>query len=182
MPESGAKPHVTLRAFSMNETGFSAGKVLNMGGLGSGSLPDHSGGRKKKQAVAVEGVGVPEKPDGLPSDVSTAWDSLVSLTSGVCFSQDAELLLECSTLKVRQDAFRRALSVNPTDIDLNRMSLAVGRALLLALGKLGLTPRDRQVLLVPRPDPRDDSDPIQPSGRKPPRNGGVPNRRRDLGK
>lgn len=157
-----------------------------MGGLGSGSVPSNSSsraGRKKKTAVAVEGTGLPEKPQGLPKDVGAAWDTLVALTSGVCFSQDAELLLECATLKVRQDAFRRALSVKPTDDELNRTSLAVGRALLTALAKLGLTPRDRQLLLVPRPEAEPD-DPIANLLEARKRNllNGVPNRVRDLGR
>lgn len=140
-------------------------------------------GRKAKSAVAVEGIGVPEKPTGLPSDVSEAWDVLVTLTSGVCFSQDAELLLECATLQVRQAAFRRELSLKPTDPELNRLSLAIGRALLVALGKLGLTPRDRQILLIPRPEQDEDPDPIQALIKRrlaEKRAGGIPNRKRDL--
>ncbi len=176
------------RTFPCNENGFSRKGGGPMGGLGSGSMPNYrgngnnGGGRRKKQAVAVEGIGVPAKPDGLPDDVGKAWDALVILTSGVTFSQDAELLLECATLKVRQDAFRRELSVKPTDIELNRMSLAVGRALLLALGKLGLTPRDRQVLLVQNEgrDEPDELDKLLSKRRFFADEGGVPNRKRDL--
>lgn len=153
-----------------------------MGGPGSGWRSENVGpGRKKKIAIAVEGIGLPQKPEGLPAAVGKAWDELVSLTSGVCFSQDAELLLECATLQVRQAAFRAALADDPLDEDLNRLSLAVGRALLTALGKLGLTPRDRQNLLVPRPDTAEDDDPISALvKRRDQERTGVPSRKHDL--
>ena len=145
---SDGKPHDPETCF------FYLKEVFIMGGPGSGSQPtDHLGsGRKKKQAISVVGTGVPAKPDDLPDDVSEAWDSIAALVEGVAFSQDGMLLEECARLWVRQQAFHRALSATPLDDELNRLSLAIGRALIAALAKLGLTPRDRQILLVARPE------------------------------
>ena len=124
-----------------------------MGGPGSGSFPDSDWsrpGRKKKSAVAVAGTGVPQKPDNLPDAVSAAWDRLCELTAGVTFSQDSTALLMAARLIVRQDAIAAKLDLNPANDELNRTSLAIGRALLTLLRKFGLSPRDRQQLLVPR--------------------------------
>jgi hypothetical protein len=129
-----------------------------MGGPGSGSLPDNDQsrpGRKRKAALAVVGTGVPEKPDKLPVDVSDAWDMLASLTAGVTFSQDSLLIESTARLWVRVQTLAKLLDSNPADIELNRVSLAVERQLMTSLGKLGLTPRDRQVLLVPQDEKRD---------------------------
>ena len=161
-----------------------------MGGPGSGSLPGNDWsrpGRKKRSAVAVAGTGTPQKPEGLPDAVSAAWDRLCELTAGVTFSQDSSAILMAARLIVRQDAIAEKLDLAPADIGLNRTSLAIGRALLILLGKLGLTPRDRQVLIVPR-------DEVIPEGRletllrrrdeweRNRQSGGVPNRVQDLGR
>lgn len=125
-----------------------------MGGRGSGSFPDdgstHRGGRKKRSAVAVAGTGVPEKPADMPADVSACWDRLAETVQGVAFSQDTEAITEAAYLLARQERFRAALQDTPLDDELNRLSLAVGRALSTMLGQFGLTPRSRQILLVPR--------------------------------
>lgn len=125
-----------------------------MGGPGSGRQPEDSlsGGRKKRTAMAVCGTGLPDRPEGVSDAVLLAWDELNGLVAGVAFSQDSVILVEAAQLLARQRAFHAALEKYPTDIDLNRVSLAIGRQLHAVLGKLGLTPRDRQVLLVPRPD------------------------------
>lgn len=125
-----------------------------MGGPGSRSFPDdgstHSGGRKKAAAVAVVGVGSPEKPDHLPKDVEKCWDRIAEVVSGVAFSQDSEAITEAAWLLSRQEKFRRALEGNPLDEELNRLSLAVGRSLSAIFTQFGMTPRSRQILLVPR--------------------------------
>ncbi len=125
-----------------------------MGGRGSGALPDdygdsHRGGRKKRAAVAVVGSGKPERPK-LPKDVAACWDKIAETVSGVAFSQDTEAITEAAWLLHRQQKFRKALQKSPLDEELNRLSLAVGRALMVLLGQFGLTPRSRQILLVPK--------------------------------
>lgn len=59
-------------------------------------------------------------------------------------------MAEAAWLLWRQHEFRKALLVMPLDDDLNRLSLAVGRSLSALLTQFGLTPRSRQILLVPR--------------------------------
>lgn len=123
-----------------------------MGGPGSRSYSEHAGGRNKTAAIAVAGSGVPQRPETLSEAESKVWDSLVEITRGVTFEQDSLALAECSRLIVRQEAFHDALRNKPTDETLNRLSLAVGRSLSAALTQLGLTPRARQLLVVPRAD------------------------------
>lgn len=65
------------------------------------------------------------------------------------------------SLVVRHRAMTKELDSRPTDIELNRIALAVGRQLATSLAKFGMTPRDRQVLLVPA-DPEPES---KPSGK-----------------
>ncbi len=129
-----------------------------MGGFGSGSFPDdgstHRGGRKKKSAVAVIGSGKPEKPK-LPKDVGLCWDRIAETVEGVAFSQDTEAITEAAWLLWRQQEFRKALKKTPLDEELNRLSLAVGRSLSALLAQFGLTPRSRQILLVPREEPEE---------------------------
>lgn len=132
-----------------------------MGGLGSGSFPDdggtHRGGRQKKSAVAVAGSGVPCRPDDMPAEVIPHWDRLDDLLSGVAYSQDSDAMAEAAYLLWRQQKFREALQEQPLDEDLNRLSLAVGRSLSALLTQFGLTPRSRQLLLVPRePEEKDE--------------------------
>jgi len=123
-----------------------------MGGPGSRSYAEHAGGRTKTAAIAVTGSGVPQRPDNFTEAESKAWDWLVETTRGVTFEQDSVAIAECARLIVRQDAFHEALRTKPTDETLNRLSLSVGRSLSAAFTQLGLTPRSRQLLIVPRAD------------------------------
>jgi phage terminase small subunit len=132
-----------------------------MGGPGSGSFPDdgssHRGGRKKRAAVAVVGTGNPEKPDGLPDGVGDCWDRIAETVQGVAFSQDSEAITEAAWLLWRQEQFREKLHEDPTSDELNRVSLAIGRALATMLTQFGMTPRSRQILLVPKePEEKDE--------------------------
>src|SRR3990167_1027180 len=131
-----------------------------MGGRGSGSFPDdgstHRGGRKKRAAVAVAGSGRPEKPE-LPDDVGACWDRLAETVSGVAYSQDVEAMTEAAWLLWRQGEFHKALLLDPLNDELNRLSLAVGRSLSALLTQFGMTPRSRQILLVPKePEEKDE--------------------------
>lgn len=124
-----------------------------MGGPGSGSFPDnpnHGGGRSKKAAVNVCGTGVPVRPDGMPDEVASIWQRVFDLTAGVAFEQDSDSVAELADLLWRQSEHRKALRDRPLDIDLNKQSLAIGRAVNTLLFQFGLTPRSRQVLLVPK--------------------------------
>lgn len=127
-----------------------------MGGPGSRSYssdPANRGqGRKPKTSVGVCGTGVPEMPKSVSKEVKAAWDKIVELTSGVTFSQDSIAILEAARLMARQEWFAVALEEDPLNDDLNRLSLAVGRQLNMILGQLGLTPRARQSLLIPKKD------------------------------
>lgn len=124
-----------------------------MGGRGSGSFPDdggvHRGGRQKRAAVAVAGSGSPVRPDGLPVGVAECWERLAETVSGVAYSQDSEAMTEAAWLLWRQGKFRESLLADPCNEELNRLSLAVGRQLAVLLSQFGLTPRSRQILLVP---------------------------------
>lgn len=129
-----------------------------MGGPGSGSQPDsptHRGGRTKKSAVAVCGNGVPLKPDDMPTEVAAIWDRVFDLLSGVAFEQDSDAVEELADLLWRQSEHRKALRERPLDIDLNKQSLAIGRAVNTLLFQFGLTPRSRQVLLVPKEEAKE---------------------------
>lgn len=124
-----------------------------MGGRGSGSFPDdgstHRGGRQKKAAVAVVGSGSPVRPD-LPEAVLKHWDRLAEIVQGVAYEQDSEAMQEAAWLLWRQQKFHEALYALPLDEELNRLSLAVGRSLSALLTQFGMTPRSRQILLVPK--------------------------------
>jgi len=89
-------------------------------------------------------------PEGLPIEVRAVWRQLVEMTSGVTFSQDSIAILETARLILRQEAFHLALASDPTNSKLSNDSLSVGRQLMKMLEKLGLTPRDRQSLVVAR--------------------------------
>jgi hypothetical protein len=91
-------------------------------------------------------------PKSVSKEVKAAWDKIVELTSGVTFSQDSIAILEAARLMARQEWFAVALEEDPLNDDLNRLSLAVGRQLNMILGQLGLTPRARQSLLIPKKD------------------------------
>lgn len=123
-----------------------------MGGIGSGSLPgtNQGGGRSKTAAVAVCGSGVPIRPDDMPSEVAEIWQRVFDLTTGVAFEQDSDAVAETAWLIWRQVKFREALAERPLDTELNKQSLSIGRALNALLVQFGLTPRSRQVLVVPK--------------------------------
>lgn len=132
-----------------------------MGGRGSGSFPDdgsaHRGGRKKRAAVAVAGSGYPVRPAELPEEVALCWDRLAETVTGVAYSQDSEAMTECAWLMWRQAKFHEQLLIRPCDEELNRLSLAVGRSLSSLLTQFGMTPRSRQILLVPKePEEKDE--------------------------
>ena len=119
-----------------------------MGGIGSGQYQKNQD--RDNKTTSVRGTGAPEMPDGLSKEVKAAWKHVCELTTGVTFSQDAVAILEAARLIVRQQAINEELDTSPvTDVDLARLSLAVSRQLMTVLGKLGLTPRDRQMIQVP---------------------------------
>jgi hypothetical protein len=91
-------------------------------------------------------------PDGLPADVQQAWQRIAEMTSGVTFSQDSIAITEAARLAVWKDKLSQCVETNPADLELGKMALSVGRQLLVVMAKLGLTPRDRQSLVVPRKD------------------------------
>lgn len=134
-----------------------------MGGLGSGRVSPSGGmgrDRRRKSASLVCGSGTPEMPPDLPPAVGAVWERLVEMTAGVAFAQDSEALAELAWLTWRQSRFRDALATEPLDENLNRTSLALGRAMLALLTQFGLSPRSRQILLVPavEPEERDELD------------------------
>lgn len=129
-----------------------------MGGPGSGRIsPSGSEGRdrRRKSAMSVVGVGVPDKPPDLPPAVAEFWDRLVELTQGVTFSQDSAAIAELAWLTWRQSKFREALADEPLDENLNRTSLAIGRAMSALWAQFGMSPRARQILLVPHTEPEE---------------------------
>ena len=129
-----------------------------MGGPGSGR-PHENRKRRKTSAIAVCGTGSPVMPDNLPSEVSAYWHRIAELTAGVAFSQDSDAVTEAAWLTWRQQVYRKALAERPLDVDLNKQSLAIGRALSALWSQLGLTPRSRQVLLVAK-DETEEPDPL----------------------
>ena len=130
-----------------------------MGGSGSGRPSENwRGGRKPKTAMAVVGTGLPEIPADMPIEVRPHWWRLIDMTQGVAFSQDTFALTELSWLLWRQQKFNEKLQAMPCDDELNRLSLAIGRAILILLGQFGLTPRSRQSLLVPRDEPDEEDE------------------------
>lgn len=149
-----------------------------MGGPGSRSYS--TAGRKKTRAVSVVGTGKPSIPPGLPDDVQKAFEALAKLTAGLTFEQDGRTMLDAAHLIARQDKFQTALLANPLDEKLNRMSLAIGRQLILLLGKLGLNPRDRQSLLAPETDDEPLAGISVLLAARKNRDGRVPSRKRDL--
>jgi hypothetical protein len=119
-----------------------------MGGIGSGQYMKTRGDENK--TTLVRGTGIPDMPKGLSKEVQEKWRYVCDLTTGVTFSQDSAAILEAARLMVRQDSINEELDTNPeTNIELARLSLAVSRQLMTVLGKLGLTPRDRQMIQVP---------------------------------
>ena len=133
-----------------------------MGGPGSGwgaDEPASRAGRKKRSAVAVCGSGVPEKPKDISPEMSAHWDRVSELVSGSAFSQDSLAMEEIAEMLTIRDRLSGVVSANPSDLDAIRTRLAVGRQLGALFSKFGLTPRDRQVLLVPRED--DEADDLE---------------------
>jgi len=131
-----------------------------MGGRGSGSFPDdgstHRGGRSKKAAVVVTGNGVPVCPSDLSESVKQYWWQVADQVQGVAFEQDSDAITEMAWLMYRQNEYRQGFLANPTDEVANRTSLAIGRAIKDLWVQFGMTPRSRQVLLVPREDDEQD--------------------------
>ncbi len=123
-----------------------------MGGPTSG--PQHNPNSERSRAKGLSGVvgtGSPELREDVPPAVAKEWHNLVMLTSGITFEQDSEALLQMARLIVRNEAIAKLLDLNPADDKLNATSLAIGRQMLLLSQKLGLTPRDRQMLIRPKP-------------------------------
>ena len=139
-----------------------------MGGKGSGSFPDdgstHRGGRAKKSALAVTGSGLPVMPDSLSGRAKEYWHALNDRLSGVVFEQDSYILgrmaIWMATLE-RLDGDLAVLQDGVSDADdgdgdgeavekLIRTMLAVERNLDTKCAKFGMTPRDRQILLMPK--------------------------------
>jgi phage terminase small subunit len=134
-----------------------------MGGRGSGSFPDNPnqrGGRSKKSAIQVVGIGTPELPEWLPADAFPFWQDIVSKTVGVAFSQDSDAVAELASLIWRQSEFLKRLAADPTNDDWNRISLAIGRQARPLQTALGLTPHARQILVVPVDEPAE-LDPLE---------------------
>ncbi len=123
-----------------------------MGGIGSGQYQGNSnwrGGKSKKTAVQVAGSGTPQMPEDLDKEARVHWHRIVELTQGVAFEQDSNAIAELARLCARQDAFNTALEKDPLNESLNRTSLAIGRAMHSLRLQFGLTPRSRQILVVP---------------------------------
>ena len=119
-----------------------------MGGVGSGQYQKNND--RESKTTSVRGTGKPQMPEGLSREISVAWERVCELTAGVTFSQDGDAILEAARLIVRQNAINEELDTNHSiDVELARLSLAVSRQLMTVLGKLGLTPRDRQMIQVP---------------------------------
>lgn len=136
-----------------------------MGGPGSGQYPGNStenmrGGRPKKAAVSVCGTGVPVMPKTLPDSVAREWTRIEEMTRGVAFEQDSDAVTELAWLTWLQEEKRTALLLRPLDGETNRQYLAIGRSLRELWGQFGLTPRSRQVLLVPKED-QPELDPLE---------------------
>jgi phage terminase small subunit len=134
-----------------------------MGGKGSGSLPDNpnwGGGRSKRSAVSVAGSGMPEMPDNLPPLVQDEWHRLVEVTSGVTFSQDSSVLADLAWATVLMRKCELELRDNWLDPQLHKQWLDLGRRKLALQLQLGLTPRSRQVLVVPDND-QEEVDPLE---------------------
>lgn len=125
-----------------------------MGGRGSGSFPDdgstHRGGRQKKSAVAVSGSGFPVKPRVIADSLSDVWEEISDRLAGVAFEQDSAAVYRLALLTYQQDQIDERWFHEPCDEDLSKQSLAVGRQLIMLWGQFGMTPRSRQILLVPK--------------------------------
>jgi hypothetical protein len=107
--------------------------------------------------MAVAGCGVPVMPDGLRDDAIEQWEIMAALLSGVAFEQDSFVLGRIAVWIARLaqlDAAVNALDclVDAEECDkLLRLMLAVERNIDNKCAKFGLTPRDRQLLLIPKP-------------------------------
>lgn len=131
-----------------------------MGGKGSGAMPgqnsNHRGGMPKKAAVAVTGSGVPIKPMDLPREIDPVWDEIAEQVQGVAFAQDSDAITEMAWLTWQKREFQQALLDQPCDDEKTRLNLAVGRSLSALWSQFGLTPRSRQILLVPKDEEEKD--------------------------
>lgn len=138
-----------------------------MGGKGSGwgSEDVSRAGRKKKSAIAVSGSGTPTCPDDLPEAVKPYWWRFADVVQGIAFEQDTEAVTEAAYLLWRQQKFREALQSDPLNDEMNRLSLAVGRSLSAIMTQFGMTPRSRQILLVPKEEePKDEFEELAAQG------------------
>ncbi len=120
-----------------------------MGGPGSGRA-NESRGRKPKAAMNVVGTGVPCPVTELPEDVAAAFNRLAELTSGVSFSQDSIAIELAARLMCRLAKLDALIDKGVDSQSTHRLALAIARQLTALLAQFGLTPRARQVLLVPR--------------------------------
>lgn len=125
-----------------------------MGGKGSGAQPgqnsNHRGGMPKKAAVAVVGSGVPILPENFTDEEFSNWEFIVELTGGVACSQDSLALCELAQLMELQVELRQERRDGNKDPEIVRLIHANGRAMQWIWTQFGLTPRSRQVLLVPK--------------------------------
>lgn len=133
-----------------------------MGGRGSGRVPEGSKGlpsgqgRKKTTAVAVVGSGEPVMPRDMPDRVQECWFRLIDATAGIAHEQDTEMLVEASYLLYQREQLRNEICYDPTNIDLTKLNLTIGRSLFVILSHFGLTPRSRQLLLIPKQEEEQD--------------------------
>lgn len=139
-----------------------------MGGKGSGALPgqnsNHRGGQQKKAAVAVVGSGSPVMPTKLSQHAVEYWEVLVERLSGIVFEQDSHVLGRMAVWMAQLERLDGDLAVLQDGVSsdddgdgdgeavesLIRTMLAIERNLDTKCAKFGMTPRDRQLLLVPK--------------------------------
>jgi hypothetical protein len=123
-----------------------------MGGRGSGQYPGNAnqrGGKTKKSAIDVVGRGHPVMPADFPEEAKDFWYDIVDQTDGVAFSQDSAAIATLAGYYWRRTKFDEALRQDPLDHQLNVDANSLDRCILRMWEKFGLTPRDRQVLVVP---------------------------------
>ncbi len=126
-----------------------------MGGNGSGSPSDERrrGGRSK-QATVTAGTGAPEKLKGMPLAIDNEFDRIAAMLEGVAFFQDSDAIAAMAYLSLEAQELReelRDLMKGSEEYEkLKRIELANLRALKDMWAQFGLTPRSRQILLVPK--------------------------------
>jgi len=124
-----------------------------MGNKNSGRQPG-DGPDQRRQMSLVCGTGVPTKPPGLPKDVSDAWDWIERMVAGVVFEQDTltiQMAAECWVDHCDYVILKRDNKHDLEEFDrLVRAQLAIDRQLNALFDRLGLNPKARQTLRVPR--------------------------------